>query len=92
MALIAKSIEFTPLARLQLQAVIDYTIKEFGSKSAEKFVFATERRLRNIADGKIVYRYFYKTKQIRYFIAHRKKLYSIPGAKKIHSHRRYIRR
>jgi plasmid stabilization system protein ParE len=46
MASEAKFIEFTPLARLQLEDLIDYIINEFGRKRAEKFVHSIRKTLR----------------------------------------------
>jgi plasmid stabilization system protein ParE len=72
MVLEVKIVEFTPLARVQLEEVIGYIIREFDKKSAEKFVLALERQLQKIAEGKIAHKTFYKSKYIRYFIANRK--------------------
>ena len=51
MASVIKPIEFTPLAKSQLQSTVDYIIKEFGIKSAEKFLQKTERHLQAVAEG-----------------------------------------
>ena len=72
MASEVKIVEFTPLARIQLEDVIDYIMCEFGKRSAEKFILTLEKNLQNVAEGKIVNRYFYKSRHIRYFIANRK--------------------
>jgi len=67
-----KIIEFTPLARIQLEGVIEYIIQEFGKKTAEKFILLLETQLQKIAEGKVFHKNFYKSKHIRYFIVNRK--------------------
>ena len=53
MASVIKPIEFTPLAKSQLQSTVDYIIKEFGIKSAEKFLHKTERHLQAVAEAEL---------------------------------------
>lgn len=72
MASTPKLIEFTPVASKQIQSTVNYIVKQFGRKAAEKFISKTERHLQNIAEGVIVNRFFLKEKQIRYFIVNRK--------------------
>lgn len=71
MASISKQIEFTAVAQTHLKNIIEYILHEFGQPSAEKFVQLLQRKLNEISDQKISYRYFYKSKQIRYFIIKR---------------------
>ena len=83
MALDIKVIEFTPIARAQLEDVIDYIINEFGKSSAEKLLLLLEKHLENIAAGKVKHRSFYRSKHIQYFIANRKKLYPVSRNKEV---------
>lgn len=75
MGLATKEIEFTPLARRQLRKITDYILKEFGYKSAGKFVLSVEKALQKIAEGKIVHRNFSKSKYIRYFVLNKKNVF-----------------
>ncbi len=68
MALVIREVKFTAVSRRQLNDTVDYIFKEFGFLVAEKFINTFERKLKDIAAGKIVHRYFLKSKQIRYFI------------------------
>lgn len=66
-----KQIKFTAIAQLQLKNIVEYVIREFGETAAEKFLQSLQKKLNDIASQKISYRYFYKSKQVRYFVLKR---------------------
>jgi len=68
MASASKQIRFTSIANVHLEHTIEYLLNEFGHSSAEKFLQLLKKKLNAISEQKIVHRYFYKTKQVRYFI------------------------